>query len=602
MNTVDTLKDYFTGFACAVAQSRALISVEDGLKPSLRMALYANYTDKFVDPKKSAKFLKLIGSASRFCWHGDAATYGMLVRCGKPYAMRYPLYDIQGSYGNLMDPDSHGAPRYVEGRISKLGSSFFKFINEEVIEEWRDNYDNTEKFPNLLPSIGFWNVCNGTTGIGSGVASSIPQFNLREMNTALIHMLNNEPYELPMPDFATGGILMNKDEVERSLRDGFGSSCKLRARIKYNDKERKFCVTELPYATYTNTICKQLEELMQDPDNGIDSFIDTTGQKPDIEIKLTAKADPGKVLDLLYSKTSLQNNFGINLVMLENCRTPKVYTLPEAMEAHLKHEKNCYRKAYTYEKDMAEKRYHILMGYHIVYAHLDEVIETIKKSKTKEEAETNLIQKYELDKIQAQAVLKLTLSRIASLEVKKVETELAELEQEIIRLTNILNDEVLFNKEIEKGLTYIMQTFGDDRRTELLNIEEKTEKFLYFTASGKCSLSPSKKEDTIATIIYGMPYIGVTSKGVVYRSNEIPKRSKQIFKLSPNEKIVAVYPDDPNNYICVISENHFRTKKISDLNKNKTSFSIGDLIFCGISNQIVTKNNYSSICDISYKI
>lgn len=598
MITSDTIKSYFAGYAAAVAQSRALISVEDGLKPSLRMALYANYTDKYVNPNKTAKFLKLIGSASRFCWHGDAATYGMLVRSGKPYALRYPLYDIQGSYGTLMDPDSHGAPRYVEGRISKIGRNFFSFLEKDTIEEWRDNYDNTEKFPALLPSIGFWNVCNGTTGIGSGVAASIPQFNLKEMNTALIHMIRGEEYELPLPDFATGGILMNRDEVERSLRDGFGTSCKLRARIKYDDKNRTFIVTEMPYATYTNTVCKQLEELMQDAENGIDSFIDTTGQTPDIEIRLTAKADPAKVLDLLYAKTSLQNNFSINLVMLENCRIPKIYTLPEAMEAHIEHERKCYRKAFEYDRAKTEDRLHILAGYLKVFARIEEVIEVIKKSKSKEDAANQLVANFELDKVQAQAVLKLTLSRIASLEVSKVEQEYKELTKLLQHINDILSNSQLLDEEVIKGLQAVMNEFGDGRRTELLNVEvEEPEKLIYFTASGKCSLAPSKKEPTIATLICGLPYIGITSKGVVYRSDEVPKRAKKVFQLAADEELLAVYADDPNVYLCMLSQNHFRCRKLSDLNKFKTSFSIGDILFCGISPQPAIKSNYRKLCE-----
>ena len=294
-------------YAEHVILERALPRVEDGLKPSMRMALYANFTDKWVYPKKTGKFLKIIGSASRFCWHGDAATYGMLIRAAKPYALRYPLYEAQGSVGTLMDPESHGAPRYVEGRISELGLNFFTNLEKGTIAEWRENYDNTEMYPSLLPSLGFWNICNGTSGIGTGLASSIPQFNIKEMNSALIDMLWDREYKIPLPDFATGGILLNSAEVEKSLLNGTGAACKLRARIIYNDKERKFIVKELPYATYTNTICKELEELVADENNGIEKFIDATGENPDIEISLNKKGKPEEVLTLLFAKTSLSN-------------------------------------------------------------------------------------------------------------------------------------------------------------------------------------------------------------------------------------------------------------------------------------------------------
>lgn len=166
MKTVDTLNEYFGGYAAAVAQSRALISVEDGLKPSFRAILYANYTDKFVHPNKTAKFTKITGSAVRFYWHGDGALYEQMIRSSKPYVMNVPFYDIQGSSGGMTSSTSHSAPRYVEGRLSEATTQLFRFIDDDVVTEWFDNYDNTEKSPALLPSIGYWAFINGSMGIG----------------------------------------------------------------------------------------------------------------------------------------------------------------------------------------------------------------------------------------------------------------------------------------------------------------------------------------------------------------------------------------------------------------------------------------------------
>ena len=598
-NTEQIIKDYFSGYAAAVAQSRALVSVEDGLKPSMRMALYANFTDKWVYPKKTGKFLKIIGSASRFCWHGDAATYGMLIRAAKPYALRYPLYEAQGSVGTLMDPDSHGAPRYVEGRISELGLNFFTNLEKGTISEWRDNYDNTEMYPSLLPSLGFWNICNGTSGIGTGLASSIPQFNIKEMNTALIDMLWGRAYKIPLPDFATGGILLNSAEVEKSLLNGSGAACKLRARIIYNDKERKFIVKELPYATYTNTICKELEELVADESNGIERFIDATGENPDIEITLNKKGKPEEVLTLLFAKTSLQNTFGVNLTMLENGRYPRVYTLPEAMRAHLDHEIAVYRKGFEYDKQKIEERLHILDGYIIACANIDEVIAIIKASKTKEEAAVNLTKAFTLDLIQANAILKLTLSRIASLEAQKFVDEHEKLEKELAALEAILADNKLLFAEVEKGLRAVMVKFGDARRTELLNIvESNQEKLLYFTPSGKACLAPSKHEETIATVICGCPYMAVTKKGIVYRSNDVPKRAKQVFKIEEGDYVIAVFPDDESKFLVFLDdEKHFRCKEVSTLNKIKTTLSLTNLTFIDCISQRATKANYKELCE-----
>lgn len=598
-NTNKIIENYFGGYAAAVAQSRALVSVEDGLKPSMRMAMYANYTDKWVYPKKTGKFIKIVGSASRFCWHGDSSTYGMLIRSAKPFAMRYPLYEAQGSVGTLMDADSHAAPRYVEGRISELGTLFFKNIDKEVVSDWRENYDNTEYYPGLLPSLGFWNICNGTSGIGTGLASSVPQFNIKDMNTALIDMLWGREFKIPLPDFATGGILLNSSEVEKSLREGSGAACKLRARIIYNDKERMFVVKELPYATYTNTICKELESLMSEENSGIESFNDATGMEPDIEIRISKKAKPEDVLTLLFAKTSLQNTFGINLTMLENGRRPRLYTLPEAMRAHLDHEILTYTRAFEYDKKKAEERIHILDGYILACEDIDEVIRVIKTSKTKEEAAVNLTKSFNLDMIQANAILKLTLARIAALEVEKFVKEREELLKEVERIIAILSDSSLLFREIESGLRAVITKFGDKRRTELLDIvESETEKMLYFTPSGKACLNPPKNENVIGTLICGLPYLCVTRKGMVYRNTDIPKRAKQVFKIDEGDEILAVYPDDETKFLVFLDdEKHFRCKEISTLNKIKTSLSLTNLTFIACISQRATKANYKELCE-----
>lgn len=599
MNTLTKIEKYFEGYSAAVAQSRALISVEDALKPSLRQALYANYTDKYCYPKKTMKFLKLIGSASRFYWHGDSSCYGMMIRSAKPFAMRYPLYDAQGSYGTLMDPESYAAPRYVEGRISELGSYLFDKINKDVINDWRDNYDNTEQYPGLLPSVGFWNLCNGTSGIGTGLASSVPSFNLKEMNAALIEMIKTGNCEIPLPDFATGGILLNKSAVKESLLKGTGTACKLRAKIEYDDKNRIFTVVELPYATYTNTICKELESWLEEEDCPIDSFNDLTGTHPNIKIKLKKNADASKTLELLFSKTSLQNIFGVNLTMLQDGRYPKVFTLPEAMQAHIDHERTIYSRAFEFDLKKAQDRVHILDGYILICADIEEAVRIIKGSKTKNEAAENLTKNFNLDLAQANAILKLTLSRIASLEIQKFENERNKLLEEIERIQKILNSDYLLDQEVIKGLEEVSRKFGDARRTQLLDIaDEQAEKILYFTESGKAYLNPPKHETTISTIAAGMPYFCVTKGGIIYRNDEVPKRAKTVFKVSEGDKVIGVFPDEPNKFLVIVDKGgHFRCKEISSLNKIKTTLSLKNLKTVGITSQRATKTNYKNLLE-----
>lgn len=598
METVKIIEDYFNGYAAAVAQSRALISVEDGLKPSMRMALYANYTDKYCAPKKTAKFLKLIGSASRFCWHGDASTYGMMIRAAKPFAMRYPLYDTQGSFGTIMNSDNHAAPRYVEGRIAPIAVNLFTFLDKEVIDEWRNNYDDTETYPQILPSVGFWNLCNGTQGIGTGVASSIPQFNLREMNEALINMLDNKPWKTPLPDFATGGILLNSDEVEKSLStfpiDGESlPGCKLRAKISYNDKKNCFHVTEVPYSVYTDTICKELEDLIEQ-NVGIDSFNDASKSVPDIEIYLKKDAVPSQVLEILYKKTSLQSTYGINLTMLKDSRRPMVYTLPMAMEEYLHYQFDVFRKSIEYDKRKAEERVHILDGYITACAHIEEVVQCIKNSRDKEEAESNLVAHFDLDNIQAKAILKLTLSRIANLEVQKFINERDSLLLFIDECDKKLNNPNLIKDDIKQALRDVANKYGDARRTELLNVADaNSEKMLYFTSNGQAYLNPPKDKTVVASLFYGVPYLGVSSDGTVYRSQDFPKRAKQVFK---NETpIIGVFPDVEDSYLVFLDkEKHFRCRQIRTLNKGKTKLSLSDLSYVAVSSEKVTKANYKN--------
>lgn len=596
-DTINVIEKYFTTYAAAVAQSRALISVEDGLKPSLRMLLYANYDDGYIQGKKKVKYQRLVSSGFRYYIHGDQACYGMIIRAAKPFAMRYPLYFCQGSYGTQMSPKSHAAMRYVEGGISKLATQLFTNIKKDTIEEWQDNFDNTDQYPRLLPSIGFWNLVNGTQGIGSGISASIPQFNLKEMNEALAHMVLGESYKIPLPDFATGGILLNSDEVKESLMNGTGKGCKIRARIDYDEKRRTFKVIELPYAVYTETICDELAELMQDPTSGIDSFNDATGKKPDIEIYLTKTANPQEVLQTLYKKTSLQSTFGINLTMLENCRFPRVYTLPEAMAAYLTHQYNVYERAYKYDLEVKLAKIHILEGYKIILEDIENVIQIIKNSRDKKEAAINLQNKYNLSSIQTDAILKMPLSKITSLEVEKIINEINELQKEIEEIKEILNNPRKIKEEIATALRTTGITYGDERRTKLLNItEEMAEKIMYFTPKGKIYIGQPKNEPVIKTLTCGTPYLVVTKNGLVFRGTEVPKRAKQIFKLTEDDTIIAVYPDDEEKFLVFLDdEKHFRCKEVSSLNKNKTKLSLTNLIFAAVTSKKATKANYKQL-------
>lgn len=479
-NLEKVIKESFTQYAGAVLQSRALVDVRDCLKPSARQIFYALYTDKFIYSKPYKKTLKAVGSLSRFYIHGDSSAVGVLMRAGQQFAMRYPLLDVKGNAGTLIKSGNWAHQRYTESRLAEISSLIFSDIDKNTITEWRDNYDDTEQYPTVLPSKGFYNIVNGTLGIGVGAASSIPQFNINDVNNALIKLLWNPNIDFEEiycpPDFATGGILLNEEEVKKSLKDGTGFACKLRAVIEYDTKEKCLIVTEIPYGVYTNTICGELEAILDAEDNpGIDRFNDLTGSTPLIKIYLTKRANVDKVVKYLYKNTSLQSYYGINMTMLENGRFPKVFGWKEALQSHLIHEEKVYRLGFEFDLDKIKDRLHILDGLLIALANIEEVVKIIKNSSSPAIARKNLQDKFLLSEIQAKAILDMKLSRLANLEVKKLENEKEELLKKQEKIEAILNNKELLYKEIENGLLEVAKKFGDAHRTKILNIEKESD-------------------------------------------------------------------------------------------------------------------------------
>lgn len=480
MDLTPILKESFTQYSGAVLQSRALVDVRDCLKPSARQIFYCLYTDKFLHSKPFKKTLKGIGSAMRMYIHGDSSCEGVIMRASQPFAMRYPLIEVEGSYGNLMESGNWAAPRYTASRLSNISNYLFEDITKKTINEWRDNYDDTEQYPAVLPTKGFYNIVNGTMGIGIGMSSSIPQFNLKEVNEALIKLLWNSDCSFEdiycAPDFATGGILLNEEEVKESLKNGTGKSCKLRSVVEFDQKERCFIVTEIPYSVYTNTICGELEKILEESDNpGIERFNDLTGSTPLIKIYLSKKANPDRVLRYLYKNTSLQYYYGINMTMLENGRFPKVFTWKGALEAHLIHEIEVYTQGFIFDLNKIKSRIHIIEGLLKAISILDEVIALIKGASDTHNASLGLQQVFGFSETQAKAILDIKLARLAKLEINKLEKEKSDLEIERARIENILSHEELLKKEIEKGLREVSEKFGDSRRTKILNIETEND-------------------------------------------------------------------------------------------------------------------------------
>ena len=512
------IEQSMTQYVGAVLQSRALVDVRDCLKPSARQIFFCMDKYKYTANKPFQKTMAAIGDAMKhFYIHGDSSCEGIIMRAGQPFAMRYPLVEVDGNGGTLLSSGNWAAPRYTETRLSKLAAYLFNDIDKDTIDDWRDNYADNEQYPAVLPTKGFFNLVNGTSGIGIGMACSVPQYNIKELNNALIHLIDNPDCDFEeiycAPDFATGAILYNESDVKESMRNGNGYACKLRSVVEFDSKDRCFVVTEIPYGVYTNTICGQLEEIVNGEDNpGIERFNDLTGSTPLIKIYLAKKANPDKVLKYLFKNTSLQYHYGINFTMLDNGRFPKVFSWKEVLQAHIDHERIVYRRAFEFDLNKIKHRIHIIDGLLICMARIEEVVQTIRNSASTAAASTALQANFLLDEAQTKAVLDMKLSRLAHLEVKKLENEREELVSKAEAIENILNNEELFKEEIKNGWREVASKFGDARRTKIINIskedEEPTEiKSLQISLTNKNNLYVSE-----ASTLYKQKRGGVGSK------------------------------------------------------------------------------------------
>ena len=469
------VSDNFARYAGNVILDRAICDVRDMLKPSARMLMYSQmHITKNVPSKPFVKSARVVGDClGRYYTHGDSSCYSTYMRMAKPFAMRYPLEDCQGNSGTITQTGDEAASRYTELRLSKIGNELFTDIEKETIHNWCDNFDETESYPSVLPSKGFYNIVNGSVGIGVSLSASIPQFNLREINNAMIHLLDDANYKVDiLPDFATGGILINPQQVCESLKNGYGFACRLRSVVEFDSSIRAFIVKELPYGLYTNTLSAEIQKLVEEhPDCGVDHINDGSGKTPDYLIYLTKQANPDKVLRLLYKETSLESFFTINMnVLVDGGRRPKTLGLKEMLLAHLNHEREVYINGYNFDLKKIKARLHIIDGLLKAIDMIDEVIKTIKGSSDTKSAATALQKLLDIDDVQAKAILDIKLSRLAHLEITKLEQEKQDLMDEEQRIENILSNDELLKDEIKKGLRAVADKYGDERRTRILDL------------------------------------------------------------------------------------------------------------------------------------
>ena len=555
-----TTEEAFLKYAASVAQERALPDVRDMLKIGLRQGLYAQFTNKLTHKDKFQKAQKSVASAmSQSYVHGDVAMYDALIRAARPWSSRYPLEDVQGSYGNPSSPDSHAAARYVEMKSSEVSDFMFDGLKKNAITEWYWNYDDSEQIPSVFPSIGYWNIVNGCQGIAVAMATSVPQFNLKEVNDALIKIIKDPSVDFNQiycaPDFATGGILTNATEVKDSLRVGRGKSIRLRAKITYQPKENMLQATELPYGVFTNTVMDQLASLVnEDPDYGIDKVIDHTKKTADIRIYLSKGQNPDKMIAKLYHDTSLENHFSINMILLDKGRFPKVFGWREACDAYIAHIRECKRNMIEFDLNKALARENIINGLLIALANIDDIVAIIKGSDSPKDAAAALIAKYKFNKEQVDAILAMKLSSLCRLDGVKLNDELEEIKRFIADCQYLLSEPTALNEKLIEILNLVSQKFGDARRTQITDTlgdeeepEEIKEQDVAVIYNGKTIKIVEKGKETKfkQTIIY-TTNLGsltlITSAGKMYNISLSKLKLDKEYKITDIADIGGEYP------------------------------------------------------------
>ncbi len=477
----DVMEDSYLRYSMSVIVARALPDVRDGLKPVHRRILYTMNEDGLRSTARHRKSANVIGAVmAKYHPHGDMSIYDAMVRMAQDWAMRYPLVNPQGNFGS-MDGDPPAAYRYTEAKMARLADELLSDIDKETVD-FVDNYDGTSQEPVVLPAKLPNLLLNGQLGIAVGMATNIPPHNLSELVDAIIYQIKNEDAtlddlleQLPGPDFPTGGIIYGKESLRAAYATGRGGIVvRGVAEIVENTKGRnQIVITEIPYGLNKSSLVEKIADLVHEKKvNGISDLRDESARgNVRIVVDLKKDAYPKKLLNQLYKLTPLQTSFHYNMLALVDGIQPQVLGLQDILKEHIKHRQIVVRRRTEFELRKAKERAHVLEGLKTALDHIDEVIATIRASETTEEAQANLIKKFQLSEIQAKAILAMQLRTLAGLERKKIEDELAELAKLIAELEKILADEKEILKIIVNELAEIKKQYGDERRTKIVPSE-----------------------------------------------------------------------------------------------------------------------------------
>ena len=479
---VHEMKTSYMEYAMSVIVGRALPDVRDGLKPVHRRILYAMYEDNLTADKPFKKSATCVGDVlGRYHPHGDASVYDALVRLAQDFSMRYMLVDGHGNFGSV-DGDPPAAYRYTEARLSKISNEMLRDLEKDTVD-WDPNFDESRKEPRVLPSRFPNLLVNGSSGIAVGMATNIPPHNLTEVINACLCVLDNPEAtladlmeHLPGPDFPTRGLILGRAGIRAAYATGRGRVT-MRARTEleeFGQNRQRIIVTEIPYQVNKRMLIKnmadQVNEKRLEGISDIRDESDRTGMRIVIELKREANAQV--VLNRLFAQTQLQTTFAINmLALVKNQSQPKVLSLREILDEYLAYQEEVILRRTRYDLRKAQERAHLLEGLLIAQDNIDEVIRIIRTSY--DNAKENLMQRFGLDDIQAQAILDMRLKALQGLDREKLQNEYQELEDRIAYYERVLGDMGLVKSILKDELTAIRDKYGDERRTEIQDVEDE---------------------------------------------------------------------------------------------------------------------------------
>jgi DNA gyrase subunit A len=472
------LKTAYMAYAMSVIVSRALPDVRDGLKPVHRRVLWGMWDGGYTADSKTKKSANVVGEVmGKYHPHGDSSIYDALVRMAQDFSLRYPLVHGQGNFGSV-DGDSPAAMRYTEARLARIADEILGDIDKETVD-WQPNYDESRMEPKVLPAKLPNLLLNGTLGIAVGMATSIPPHNLREVVDAILALIENPDATnedllefIKGPDFPTGGIIYDKKAIRQAYISGRGG---IMTRAKTEITERKnrqfdIVITEIPYQVNKSELIKKIAELVQEKKvEGIRDVRDESDREGmRIVIELKNDVAPQRILNVLFKHTDLEKDFHMNMIALVGGIEPRLLSLRDVLIEYIGHRKVVIRRRTEFDLKKAQEREHILEGLAKALDAIDQVIATIKKSKDREDAHTNLMKKFDLSAIQSTAILEMRLQALAALERQKIEDELKEKRALIKELQLILKHPEKILGIIKTEITELREKYGDDRKTKVV--------------------------------------------------------------------------------------------------------------------------------------